>query len=275
MAGAGALFFPEGDLYAPTHLSAGPWAEGVLHGGPVGALFADLLEAAGGPGFTGVRLTLDLMRPVPLRPLAFRGGVVRQGRRLQLLAGELAAGDTAVARCSLLRLAEKPLPPGVVKEAAGTGTGADADDADADGLGDGPEGWQAAGPLRPLPTPVFVGGALEMRVAGSRNFLGARLAWFRLLVAVVEGRPPTPLARAAAVGDMGNALSAWTSAWPPPVSYVTADMSLHLARPPEGEWVRSEAASAWTEAGLGLVTSRLSDRRGEFAVAHQALALDA
>ena len=265
-AAAGALFVREGDLFVPTHLSAGPWAEGILHGGPVGALFAELLEQVGGPGYTGVRLTLDLMRPVPQRPLGFRGGVVRQGRRLQLLEGELAAGDTAVARCSLLRLAERPLPPGVV-DAEGDGAST--------GPTDGPEALVPAGPLRPFPTPVFVGGALEMRVKDTNNFLGARVAWFRLHVPVVAGGPsPTPLARAAAVGDMGNALSAWTSAWPPPVSYVNADMSLHLARPPEGEWVRSEASSAWTGAGLGLVTSRLSDLRGEFGLAHQALALD-
>src|SRR5207248_3165096 len=102
------LFVPEGDAYLPTDATLGPWGPQLLHGGPVSALCTTLMEDEGGDGFTTVRFSGDFVRPLAQQPLTFGSRVVREGRRLQLVEGELDAAGKLVARCSLLRL--RPLP---------------------------------------------------------------------------------------------------------------------------------------------------------------------
>src|SRR5688500_17351619 len=59
--------------------------------------------------YAPVRLTVDLMKPVPLREMGVDAGVVRTGRRLQLLEAELRFDGTIVARATLLALRPVPL----------------------------------------------------------------------------------------------------------------------------------------------------------------------
>src|SRR5207248_9509012 len=46
------------------------------------------------------------------------------------------------------------------------------------------------------------------------------------------------------------------------MAFPNADLVVHLSRPPEGEWVRLEAASEWRTEGYGLTRSHLADRDG-------------
>ena len=258
----GFLFARDGLRVHPTPFTRGPWDPGLLHGGPVGALFAETLQAAMDPAFVAVRLTVDLMKPVPLDELSFEVSVVRTGRRLQLLEGELRFRDAAVARATLLALRPVPLvgdgfnpvvvPPG-------------------DGPDDAADHWG----LDPS-SESFIGGGMDFRFILNEGQLGGGVAWFRLRRDVFDdGVAPSSLARAAAASDVGGAVSARRGGSFPSVSFINADISVHLARPPEGEWIRLTSSSRWEASGIGAVSSELSDVSGPFGRAHQALVLEA
>jgi len=99
---ADALF--EADRFLPTELTRGPWSPDAQHGGPPAALLALCVERhAGGAGTQVVRMTVELLRPVPLAPLAVTVRTLRPGKKVQLVDATLRAGDVEVARATALR----------------------------------------------------------------------------------------------------------------------------------------------------------------------------
>ena len=66
-----ALFVADGDALVPTDLARGPWDPNALHGGPTSALLARAIESCptDGVAFEVARLTVELLRPVPVEPL--------------------------------------------------------------------------------------------------------------------------------------------------------------------------------------------------------------
>ena len=65
-----------------------------------------------------VRITVDLLRPVPIAPLKIRAEVLREGRKIQLCAVTLLHEDVVVVRATVLKIrrAELELPPTAVEE---------------------------------------------------------------------------------------------------------------------------------------------------------------
>ena len=53
------------------------------------------------------RLTVDLMRPVPVAPLDVETTIVREGRKIQLIQVSLKAAGQEVARASVLNLSDQ------------------------------------------------------------------------------------------------------------------------------------------------------------------------
>ena len=245
----------------PSPFTRGPWDPGLLHGGAVGALFAAVLEEAMDPAFAPVRLTVDLMKPVPLQEMGVDARVVRTGRRLQLLESELRFEGSIVSRATLLALRPVPLEgdgfnPSVVPPS--------------DGPDDAVDHWG----LDPS-SETFIGGGMDFRFVLNEGQLGGGVAWFRLRRNVFDdGAAPSGLARAAAASDVGGAVSARRGSDFPNVSFINADISVHLARLPEGEWIRLTSTSTWEPSGIGAVASELSDPAGPFGRAHQALVLE-
>jgi hypothetical protein len=104
-AGPDALFVRRGDEYVATELTQGPWSPEHQHGGPVCALLATVVERV--PSVVPMRcgrLTVDLMRTVPVAPLCARAEVVREGKRVQLVEAALEHNGVEVARASALRV---------------------------------------------------------------------------------------------------------------------------------------------------------------------------
>ena len=228
----------------------------------MGALFAEVLQEAMDPAFAPVRLTVDLMKPVPLQEMEVDARVVRTGRRLQLLEAELRFGGATVARATLLALRPVPLVgDGFNPEVAAP---SDSPDSAVDHWGLDPD------------QESFIGGAMDFRFILNEGQLGGGVAWFRLRRDVFDdGVAPSPLARAAAASDVGGAVSARRGAGFPDVSFINADISVHLARLPDGDWIRLTSSSTWEPTGIGAVASQLSDPAGPFGRAHQALVLEA
>ena len=256
------LFARKGGRVTPSPFTRGPWDPGLLHGGPVGALFATVLEEAMDPAYAPVRLTVDLMKPVPMQEMGVDARVVRTGRRLQLLEAELRFDGTIVSRATLLALR----PVALAGEGFNPAVVAPADSPD-----DAVDHWG----LDPS-SETFIGGGMDFRFVLNEGQLGGGVAWFRLRRDVFDdGVAPSGLARAAAASDVGGAVSARRGAGFPDVSFINADISVHLARVPDGEWIRLTSSSTWEPSGIGAVASELSDATGPFGRANQALVLEA
>ncbi|WP_454905788.1 thioesterase family protein [Variovorax gossypii] len=250
------------DAWQPSALSRGPWDPRAQHGGAPCALLAHVAErAAPGPGWQLARLTVELVKPVPLVPLLTRTQV--QSSRATVRVGiDLLAGDVVVARAHALLLAKGSL-----------------------ALPADLPGWPQS-QLRPLPGDCservripglpdgvsFYGSAVESRVAeGDSTQPGPCGAWFRLAVPLVDGIANSPAMRAAAAADFGNGLS-----WVLPAErflFTNADMSLNLFRAPEGEWIGLRSATEVHGDGAGLAVSHLYDERGPIGLATQTLML--
>ena len=257
----GFLWSRAGDRVTPSPFTRGPWDPGLLHGGAVGALFAEVLQETMDRAFAPVRLTVDLMKPVPLQEMVVDARVLRTGRRLQLLEADLRFDGSVVSRASLLALRPVPL--------AGDDLNPDLVAPD-----DGPESAVDHWGLDPE-SETFIGGGMDFRFLLNDGQLGGGVAWFRLRRNVFDdGAPPSPLARAAAASDVGGAVSARRGEGFPNVSFINADISVHLARLPEGDWIRLTSSSRWEPTGIGAVASELSDPSGPFGRANQALVLE-
>src|SRR5262252_5628491 len=64
------VFHRDRERYVPTALARGPWDPNAQHGGPCAALLADLLERHDvGPPAHVARMTIELLRPVPMQPI--------------------------------------------------------------------------------------------------------------------------------------------------------------------------------------------------------------
>src|SRR5687768_3926901 len=89
---AEAFYEPLGDdRFAATPAAAGPWAPEFQHAGPVSALLGRAFERHDpGPGGRVGRVTVEILAPVPVAPLRVTTRVVRPGKRVALLEGELA-----------------------------------------------------------------------------------------------------------------------------------------------------------------------------------------
>jgi len=65
--------------------AAGPWNSSTQHGAAPAALVAWAVENIAAPQSTQVaRLTIDLLRPVPVAPLSIETNIIREGRKIQL-----------------------------------------------------------------------------------------------------------------------------------------------------------------------------------------------
>src|SRR5215203_1772852 len=114
------------------------------------------------------------------------------------------------------------------------------------------------------------GHAIEVRfAAGGWQELGPATAWTRLKVGVVPDEAPTPLQRVLAVADSGNGISAVMS-WDEWL-FINPELTVHVLRPPEGEWVVLDAATTIAPGGAALARSVLSDERGPVAYGAQSL----
>ncbi len=256
------LFQREGDGYRPTDLARGPWSPDALHGGPVAALIAHIAESAPAPGpMHPARLTLELLRPVPLDRLQPSVRIVRPGKKVQLVEASLHAGDLEVARGLLLRMRTQPVP--LPPETAGGGVAP-------------PPGPESAS----IATPAWVGAlrayhshATEHRVIrGSWSQIGPCTDWVRVRADLFEGIALSPFERAAACADFGNGIGA---ALPfEAYRFVNADLTIQLHRLPVGEWVCLDAVTYPDAGGVGTAESVLYDARGRIGRALQSLLIE-
>lgn len=270
---ADAVFELDGSRAIPSVLARGPWSPDAMHGGAPAALLARIVEQHDpGPAAFVARLTVDLLRPVPVAPLEIAARTTRPGRKVQWVEASLLADGVEVARASALRLRTTdalglPLEPPVSETVSGEGSETGSPTIPS------PDASAALEiDLPHAPGPGFWR-ALEFRVArGSWTEVGPATMWFRLRVPVIAGETPSPLQRVAAAADFGNGVS--TVLPRGEYLFINPDLSIHLHRHPAGEWVALEAESRAEDFGVGLAMCALHDERGPIGRSVQALLVD-
>jgi hypothetical protein len=262
------VFLAGGELFEPTEHARGPWDPRALHGGAPAALITGAFERMEpGSELRIARLGFEFLRPIPFAPLALSTSIVSPGRRAQELAAELRAGQELVCRASALRV---PKLPADLPEPA---------PAPADGRTPTPE-VRLPGPE--LGTPVrfnlddsgasgssFAASAMEMRWFGDPQALGPGRVWMRLRHPLLPAETPTSLSRLAATADFGNGVSATLPF--DSFLFINADLTIHLQRPPRGEWIGLDARTLLRGGGTGLSESVLHDLDGPVGRAFQTL----
>ena len=255
---AEALFIQDGHTFHPTRLTAGPWSPDAQHGGPPAALLAGAIDRlpTDAPMLLA-RVTVDLLRPVPLAPLKVETEIVRPGRRVQLAKSILRHGDqeVAVARGLKIRITDLDVP--FASRASG------------------PRSPEEGRPVVLFDQPgAFAAEGMEIRMLeGDFSEPGPGRAWLRLRVPLIEGQQTTGVERVAAAADFGNGVSNLTGGIDDWV-FINPDLDVRMSRPPSGEWIYLDSVSHVHPTGTGLATSVIGDEDGLFGVAAQSLYVD-
>ncbi|HEY2368760.1 MAG TPA: thioesterase family protein [Polyangiaceae bacterium] len=239
-------------VFEATASTVGPWDPKLQHGSPVVSLLATRLEK---DEMRVAHVSLDFLGPVPVAEMEVTTSVDRPGKKIELRSAIASVDGKPRARVSawLLRTSD------------GKNPSAHVDDE----------------PPPPMPdkavdsyfeaVPRFgYGDALEWRFAeGHFAEIGPATVWSRLRVAIVEGEPIPPIARALAMVDSANGISAELDVGK--YLFVPVNLSVSLTREPIGEWVGMRAVTALSSDGVGTSRARLFDSRGTIGRAMQTL----
>jgi hypothetical protein len=199
------------------------------------------------------RFTCEILRPIPVGEITVAARLVRPGRSVELLEATASAGGREVARASAWRVLRTGADPVPSRHAA-------------------PEGLPDD--YRPVQSPAgWVDGylsAIEWRsVRGGFTQPGPAGVWTRMRYPLVPDEEPSPLERVLIVADSGNGAS-WEldiARW----HFINPELTVHLYREAEGEWIFLDAQTMISPGGAGLATSVLSDIQGPVGVGAQSL----
>jgi hypothetical protein len=253
-----AIFRVDGNEAVTSPYAAGPWDPGMQHGSPPAALVVWAAERIATPVPMRVaRVTVDLMRPVPVAPLTIESEVVREGRKIQLCAVRLLANGVVVVGATVLKikLQADELPPEAAIEPVEL---------------PGPD--QSRVEHVDFSSSPFVTGMSLRAARGNFGVPGPGAIWYRVDRPIVRGAPVSQAMRAMAAADFCNGTSSvldfrqWT--------FLNADLTVNFSRQPEGEWILLDAESWIGPDGAGLAMARLADHRGYFGRAIQSLVIE-
>jgi hypothetical protein len=239
-----AFYEPLGNgRFRSTERTEGPWSPLLQHGGPPCALLGRALEQCEPRENSFIsRITFELLGAVPVAEVEVTAVVERPGRSVELLRAELSSGGRVAMRATAWRVTASPITAGP------------------------PEEPVPALPATESETPPAIAHtgylqSVEWRsAAGAWTEPGPATVWCRPRVPLVDGEPMTGLQRLLSVTDSSSGISAtldW-SAW----MFINTDVSIHLTREPQGEWIVLDAVTRIAEGGAGLATAALGDERG-------------
>lgn len=253
-----AIYRVDGNHVVTSPHAAGPWNKTMQHGSAPSALVTWLAEQMPTAGPMHVtRVTIDLLRPVPVAPLTFETEVLREGRKIQLCGIRLLANGVVVVRATVLKIRAdaQPLPPEVV---------------DAPVTVPPPD---QGGLLEPrYASSPFVTGMTIRAVRGGFLSLGPGAIWYRANRPIVEGAGLSQVMRAVIAADFSNGSSPVLSFddW----TFLNADLTVSLSRPPVGDWILLDGESWIGPDGAGLAAAKLADVQGYFGRAVQSLVIE-
>lgn len=255
------------NTYISTPLANAGWYDEGQHGGAFAALVAGHVEESV-PTLADLqvsRLTVELFRVVPLVPLRIETEVVREGKRIQNVEARIYDPDDlllSVTTVQRLRLADLRIPDDAAPAALDVPGPEEIEDRVGDAWGVGTSGKT-----------MFHRHAMEVReIFGGFETKGRGAVWMRLAKPVIAGRETTPLQRMVATADFCNGISRaldydeWV--------FMNPDLTVHVSRYPQSEWIALSAESSYGDQGRGVATGTLWDESGWLGRSTQSLYLD-
>jgi hypothetical protein len=242
-----AFFVPDGDRFVATTGTRGPWDPKAQHGGPPIALTAAVLEQRHRrDGMQVVRVTAEILKPIPIAPLTVATQLLRPGKSVELLAASTSTDSDEVLRVTMVRIRttsltfDRPIPGGRAPP--------------------GPDQTHAPD-FFPTGQTVGYHTAMQFRfLHGNFMEIGPAAGWGRMRIPLIAGQPTLPLSRVLILADSGNGISGELDyrRW----MFINPDLTVYLHRLPEGEWICMDAKTTLESHGVGLAESVLSDTRG-------------
>ena len=248
----------DGHWFSPTDHARGPWDPNSCHAGPPTALMVRAMERLA-PSQRLTRITVELMRPIPMSGFRVQAEVRRPGRSVTHTEAEIYDDDRFYARAYGMHIRT---------------------------LDDFPVATaQSAGPVfdaaRPGTFPIRAtahdrpgfNSTMEIRYdpASSPGEGGPTTVWMRTSVAILDGEEASPFQKICPLADCGNGLS--YNEYLDRVLFPNADLTVSLHRDPAGDWFGSRSISHWASSGIGLADAELFDVRGPVGRATQNLVL--
>jgi hypothetical protein len=233
-----------GKAFRPLPEAIGPWGPGTMSGMVVAGLVAQVAEqAAGTDGFDGVRLTADLVRMATLDEICGTARLLRDGRRLRLVDVTVDQNGREVAHGRAVFVRRSATPPGEVWSDSLRMPAPPVD-----------ESW-VFGPRAVTEDGLIAADSFDLWGDPTRR----KYMWFRLGRELIEGEPTSGFVRAACVADATNPLTNWGSAG---LEFVNSDVSLTLARAPEGAVIGLAGRDRQVHEGVSVGTATMHDRHG-------------
>ena len=231
--------------YEATELTGGAWREDEQHIAPALGLLVHAVELdrrrRRQDEYVVGRLAYDIFGTVPVDVVETEVQVIRRGRTIELVEARLTHGARTI-----VELRAWLMEPRDTSEIAGT-------------------------PVPTLPAPGeltawspseywpggFIG-SVELR----RHLEEPGRGWFWACTSVplVEEEPVSATARAAGLFDIANGMV--MRADPAKVHFPNIDLTAHLLREPQGDWLGFDTAVTFGDTGVGVTSTRLHDDRG-------------
>jgi hypothetical protein len=222
----------------------GPWAVDMLHGRLLAGLAAWATERDhGDPELQPARLTVDMYRSPAMAPTTVTTELVRSGGRVRVVDVVIEQRGVRVARASALFLRRADPPP--VDDASVTPP------------------WDAPSPDGMGPTFMPNDVPFDVRSVEGEGFGapggGTRRVWLRDHRPLIPGYALTPFVRAALASDFASPLANMSTEG---LAYINADVTLHLARLPVGEWLGLSTGDRVVADGVAIAECPLHDTQG-------------
>lgn len=206
------------------------------------------------------RLTVEILRPIPIATLRVTTQPLRAGRKVQWLDADLLGpdgGPLARAHAVCIRTTGLVLPV----------TG----DAVADSLPSPADSQPFEFDFFAWPVGYHTG--MEARLARGTVGKGPVAMWMRMRHPLIAGEAPSPMQRVMIAADSGNGVSQVLD--PRRYTFVNPDLTVYLHRLPAGDWVCLDARTIPQERGIGLADTRLLDEQGPIGRSAQSLLIEA
>jgi hypothetical protein len=237
------------ERFASTQATVSIWGPTLQHGAPPSALLVRALERCGARDETRLtRVVVEILGPIPIADLEVRSWIERPGRRIELIVAELWATTAdgsarAVARGTAWRMetvdtgdvVHVVYPPLEPRDSGTPGV---------------LEGLWSVGYLK----------TLDWSWIAPIGCVGTGKVWARPKPELVEGEKMSALERLFAVADISNGVGAKLD--PEHWTFLNTDLTVHIFRVPEGEWVGVAAETTTGPDGVGMCAGVLYDEQG-------------
>lgn len=251
------FFNQDGDLFTPQAAAGSPWSETMQHGGPVNAIITMSIEAIAEEACMDVaRLTIDILKPVPMQPVKIKSRFIRRGGKMAVVDTFLTVdgSDEPVAsgRAVLLKATQGKQPV-------------------FDVFGPLPETRDsiAREPWIPEEMAADLPPGLHHLIRFHPSTNKERpICWINGDANMLQDRAMTPIEQCTTTADMATVLAARMRVTqvgvtsPDVMGLMNTNTSIHFSRPPAGKWFGFTDHFIQVSEGYGLAECAIYDEQG-------------